>query len=175
VLTKYLTSKGRAEMAGTVSSDQARKLRAAIEERDAAIARLEQTISEQKAHIETLEHTLEQARFRTKIVEQSYSTQLREARERAVAAEQSITDLRSRIEELEADHKELDRELAGARARRESFGPDAASVDEFLESSSMPQEQTRLHDSDDVVDESVDPQMLEEMLAPDVMFAGKSK
>jgi chromosome segregation ATPase len=175
VLTKYLTGKGRAETAGTVSSDHACRLSAAIEERDAAIARLEQTISEQKAHIETLEHALEQAKFRTKIVEQSYSTQLREAREHAAAAEQSATDQQTRIDELEADHEELKREFAGARARLESFGPDAASIDEFLESFSMPQEQTRSHDPDDVVDESVDPQMLEEMLAPDVMFAGKGK
>ena len=120
-------------------------------------------------------HALEQEKFKIGILEQSYSTQLRDERERAAVAEQSIIDQQTRIEELEADHKDLTSELAGVRARLEPFGPDPASIDELLESSSIPQEQSCLHQSDETADESVDPEVPDEMLAPDAMFAGKSK
>jgi chromosome segregation ATPase len=170
-----MKGKGRAEPAGDPSTDEARKLRAAIEERDASIRRLEQTISEQKAEIATLEQALKQANFKAGILEQSYSTQLREAREHAVAAEQATADQQTRIEELEAHHQELNKELAEARARLDLFGPDASSIDELLGRLSIPEEQVSAHDSDLLVDEPGDPQTPEEMLAPDVMFAGKGK
>ncbi len=175
MLGKYLKGTGHANPASDVSSDEARELRAAIEERDAAIERLEQTISELTAQTGTLQRSLDDAEFKTGILKQSYSTQLCEARERAEAAEQSITDQQTRIEELEADHKALNRELAGARARLDSIYPDEASIDELLDSFSMRQARTRAPRSDDLVDEPADQELPEEMLAPDVMFAGKRK
>lgn len=187
MLTKFLIGKGLAEPASSVASDEEAKLRAEIEDRDAAIRRLEQTIAEQNAQISALEDALEQAKFQTGILEQSYSTQLRKARERAASAEKSIVDQGARTAELEVDVKKLNNELAEARAKLGSWTPDAASIDELLDGVSTPQKQTRLHDSDDMADnpdrsdvtddaeDPDDPWTSEDMLAPDVMFAGKSK
>jgi chromosome segregation ATPase len=176
VLSNLKTGKSRAERTRNDASDKVRRLGAAIEERDATIGRLEQTIAEQTVQIETLQQELDQANFQTGILEQSYSTQLSEARERAAAAEQSVDDQQTRIAELETDQRALDSELAGVRARLDTLGgSDAATIDELLAGCSSPEDQAPLIDPDDTVDEPVDPQSLEEMLAPDVMFAGKSK
>ena len=157
-------------------TEELRKLTAAIEERDATIATLERTLAEERAHIETLRDALERAKFQTRILEQSYSTQLGEARERAAAAEQAITQQQVRIAELEASHKRVDRELADVRARLDSLGPkDTASIDELLAAFSVPREQPRVRDSADEADTPTDAQLLEEMLAPEVMFAAKGK
>lgn len=176
MLTKRITGKSRTERNRDDASDKVCRLGAAIEERDAAIGRLEQTIAEQTAQIETLRQELDQASFQTGILEQSYSTQLSEARERAAAAEQSVDDQQTRIAELETDQRELNSELAGARARLDTLsGSDAATIDELLAGCSSQREQRPLVNPEDTVDEPVDRQTLDEMLAPDVMFAGKSK
>jgi predicted nucleic acid-binding Zn-ribbon protein len=152
-----------------------RNLNAAIEERDAVIGRHEETICEQQAHIESLRQALEQAKFKTGILERSYSTQLQEARERGVAAERSAGDQKLQIAELEASHKALTRELAEARSKLDLFGPEEASIDEMLTSFSTTREQPFRRDSEAQVDAPVDPQTLDEMLPPDVMLAGKKK
>jgi len=134
VLTKHSTDPGRAEPTGSLTSEDTPNLAAAIEERDVAIASLERTLTEQQAHVETLRDALERAKFQTRILEQSCSTQLGEARERAAVAEQSVADLQTRIAALEASHENLTKQLAEARAALDSFGPDAAPIDEMLAS-----------------------------------------
>ena len=175
MLTKILKNAVRTEPTGNASTDEACELSAAIAERDAAIERLEQTVSEQRAQIETLEQALEQAKFQTGVLERSYSTQLRDAREHAASVEQSITDTQTWIQDLEADHTELNKKLAEANAKLDLFGSDSASIDELLESSSMPEEPARPHGSDEMIDEPIERQTTEEMLAPEVMIANKGE
>jgi chromosome segregation ATPase len=174
-VTKHFTGKFRTGSAGSSASEEARDLTAAIEERDAAIASLERTLAEQQAHIETLRDAIERAKFQTRILEQSYSKQLGEARERADAAEHAVTELQSQSAELEKAHEQLTKELAEARASLDSFGREALSIDEMLASFEVPRDQPLAHDSGGEADAPMDPQAIEEMLAPDVMFAGKGK
>ena len=175
MLTRHITGRFRVDSTGSGESDRVRNLNAAIEERDAAIGRHEQTITEQQAHIETLQKSLEQAKFKTAILERSYSTQLKEARERGAAAERSAGDQKQQIAELEASHKALTKELAEARSKLDLFGPEEASIDEMLASFSTTREQPFRRDSEAQVDAPADPQTLDEMLPPDVMLAGKRK
>ncbi|MGD2167881.1 MAG: hypothetical protein PVF63_07205 [Gammaproteobacteria bacterium] len=175
MLSKHLTGRSRTAADLGRADDKTNDLAAAIADRDAAIGDLEQTISEQREEIAKLRAALEQADFRAETLERSYSTQLGEARDRAAAAEESASDRQTRISELEASHKVLSRELADARATLASFGSDAASIDELLESFSRPRERAVLHGTDGAIDAPVEPETLEELLAPDVMFAGKSK
>lgn len=175
MLTKYLKDKDHAEPAADESADEAGELRAAIEERDAAINRLEQTLADQIARIETLEQELEQAKFKTGILEQSYSTQLSDAREHAATIEKSMTDTQARNRELEAGYKELENKLAEANAKLDYFGPETESIDELLESSSVRDEQPNPQGSDEMIDAPIERETTEEMLAPDIMFAGTSE
>jgi chromosome segregation ATPase len=175
VLTKRFTGKGSAEPTRSLTSEETRDLAAAIEERDAAIACLEQTLTEQQTHIAMLRDALERAKFKTRILEQSYSTQLDEARKSAAAAERSAADQRARIAELEASHEAVTKELAEARAALDSSRPDAVSIDEMLASFAVPREPTLAHDLEGETDAPTDPQAIQEMLAPEVMFAGKGK
>jgi len=175
VFSTRIKGKAPAESAGNVSGDKTRELEAALKERDAAIDLLDQTISEQIAQIETLRQALEDAKFKSGILEQSYSTQLREARGRAAAAEQSLSDQQNLIQELESTRNELNKELSAARSRLDSFGRDEPSIDDLLESFTMSQETISPRRSDDLIDRSADPQTHEDMLAPDVMLAGKNK
>lgn len=175
MLTNFLKDRARTEPTGDASTDEACKLSAAIAERDAAIERLEQTISEQIVQIETLEQALEQAKFQAGVLEQSYSTQLRDAREHAATAERSMAETQTWIQDLEAGHTELNKKLAEANAKLDLFGSDSVSIDQLLESSSMPEEPARPHGSDEMIDEPIERQTTEEMLAPDVMIADKGK
>jgi chromosome segregation ATPase len=177
MLTKRFTGKGHAEEdARSLTSEEARNFTAAIEERDAAIAHLERTLTEQRAQVATLRDALERAQFKTRILEQSYSTQLAEARERAAAAERSAADQQTRITELEARHEELAQELAASRtsrASRESLEANAVSIDEMLASFTVPRERPLAFDSEGAADAPSDSQAIEEMLAPEVMFAAR--
>jgi chromosome segregation ATPase len=175
VLTKHLTGRFLTKPADDAVAKATRKLRAAIQERDAAIAQLEKRISEHETHVESLRLELEQSGFKAQTLEQSYSTQLAEARERARMAEESIIEQQTRIVELEADYKITRRKLDDAQARLDMFGPEAASIDEMLASFSIPRERPGMFDGEAPDDAPVEPQSLEEMLAPDVMFSAKQK
>ena len=168
-------ARSRNDSTRSPTGEEARDLAAALEARDAAIAELEQTLAKHEAKIASLRDALDQAQFKTRILDQSYSTQLGEARRRATAAERLVAEQQTRIAELDARHTELEKELAEARTTLESFGPEAASIDEMLASFAVPQDQPLAHDPAGEVDPPADPQALEEMIAPEVMFAGKGK
>lgn len=176
MLAKHLTGKFRIALQESVTRDSARRLEAEIKERNAAIERLEQTIAEQDAQIAALQQSLDQAQFQTGILEQSYGTQLDEARERADRAEQSVTEQREQLEELEADNKVLSRELDGVRARLDSILPqDTATVDELLAGLGSAGGRRPFSDPDDQVEAPADPKSHKEMLPADVMFAARRK
>ena len=150
-------------------------MRVALEERDAAIARLEQTLTEQQAHVAALQDALERAKFQARILEQSYSTQLGAAGKRAAASERLAADQRTRITELEACGEKLAKELAEARPVHEPLEREAESIDEMLASFAVARERPLLHDRDGVVDPPAVAQAVGEMLPPEVMFAAKGR
>jgi len=174
VLTKRFTGKGRAEHAAGLASEEVRQLNAALADRDAAIAGLEQTVAAQQAQIATLEAALERAKFQARIREQGHSTQLSAASERAVAAERLLADQQARLGELEASRDALARKLADVPRVREAPALDAVSIDEMLESFARPQEPSPRSEPDYEDDSPTGSFTIEEMLPPDVMFAGKT-
>ena len=175
MLTKHLTGKFRTKSSDDVAKDATRKLRAVLDERDATIRQLEQTIAEHESQMNSLRRDLEQADFRTQTLEQSYATQLGEARDRAETAECSVAEQQTRITELELGHKKLKRDLDDAKSRLDMFGPEAASIDEMLASFSIPKEKPTIPASETAAEEPLASHSNDEMLAPDVMFSGKRK
>jgi hypothetical protein len=173
VFTRHFTRGRGVEAAGSPTSEETARLSAEIEARDTTIAALERTLAEHEAQIATLTHALEQEAFRTRILEQSYATQLAEARERAASAERLDGEQRARIAELEKSHAALTRQLAEARPTRDPSGPDAVSIDELLASFAAPRARLRADDPDAVPAVPTDRDSAEEMLPPQVMLAGK--
>ena len=172
---QQLKGRTRPAPAFSIAGAKARKLSAVVAERDAALERLKETVTEQTSQIAELEKALADAKFQTGILEQSYAKQLSEARDRADCAEKCAYDRSERISELEAREKELSSELADAKSRLDLFGPEAGSIDEMLESFSKPKEQPHMDELTPEVDPDDDAKRLEEMLAPDLMFAAKRK
>lgn len=170
-----LKEKIRSVQAFSIAGAKARKLAAAIAERDAALKSLEETVAEQNTQIEELRKLLDEAKFQSGILEQSYAKQLAEARDRANNAEKSVDDSQSRISELEVSEKALRSELGDAKSRLDMFGPEAGSIDEMLESFSQPKDQPTRHEMAAEVDPVDDPQPVEEMLAPDLMLTANRK
>lgn len=174
MISKRLTRKWRRAVAGD-AADRSPELRAEIAERDAAIKSLEEKISEQNLRIEELSAALKDSEFKAGILEQSYAKQLTQARERAEAAEQSVTDQQDAVDELEKRAKSLSSELQDAKSRLDMFGPEAGSIDEMLESFSKPKEQSGIHRADDIVDAPFDSENTDELIAPELMLAAKRK
>jgi len=173
VFTKHLTGKVLSERGRGGNTAKLRQIGSELAERDAALGRLEQTISDQKHQIESLRQAVKQAEFQNGVLEQSYAKQLSEARDRAAAAEQAMADQEAQIADLEIDRKAINDKLADAQSRLDMFGTEAASIDEILDSLASPTETSVARKSNATVETPAPTN--EEMLAPDVMFAGKRK
>jgi hypothetical protein len=65
------------------------------------VARLERVLAEERERSASLLREVKELKFRTEILERSYAKQLEDARQRAVAAEQSLTEQRTRNAELD--------------------------------------------------------------------------
>lgn len=91
----------------------------APDERDATIERLERAVAEERQHAATLRKTVEELRFKTGILETSYTKQLEDARLRSETAERELADQQARIATLETAHEDAMRLLAEARAELE--------------------------------------------------------
>jgi hypothetical protein len=87
----------------------------ASDERDATIARLERAIADERKHSATLRATIEDLRFKTDILEKSYSKQLADTRLRCEAAERELAEKRARLAALDAG-EDTTRLLSEARA-----------------------------------------------------------
>lgn len=176
MLSKHLTGKFRAVAAASVAVDKTRRMRALIQARHSEIERLEQTITEQDAKIAGLKAELREAEFKAGVLEQSYATQLEEARSRAAAAEEALEAQHVHVAELESAHQTLTREFGHVKARLDSIFPDdGLTVDELLENFSTSARRSFAEDPDAQVDAPPDPRLLEEMLPVDVMFTRKRK
>ena len=92
---------------------------AAPDERDAVIERLERAIAQEREHSATLRRSLDELRFRTEILEKSYSKQLEDARQRGETAERELEEKKAELAALEAEHAEALRLLDQARGELE--------------------------------------------------------
>lgn len=96
----------------------------APDERDATIERLERAVAEERQHAATLRKTVEDLRFKTGILETSYTKQLEDARLRGETAVRELADQQAQMAALETAHEDALRLLAEARAELERV-PDA--------------------------------------------------
>ncbi|HEY8520017.1 MAG TPA: hypothetical protein VIN61_08060 [Gammaproteobacteria bacterium] len=87
----------------------------ALDERDAAIERLERALTEERQRSAALRETVEKLRFQAEVLEKSYSKQLADARERAQTAEERVAALEARIAALDTSTEDTVQALAEAR------------------------------------------------------------
>lgn len=173
MFTRHFTVRRSVEPSASPASEDASRLRAEVEARDATISELEAAVAAAQAQTAALQHALEQADFKTRVLEQSYATQLAEARARAAAAERLDRQQRARIAELEGSHAALTKQLAEARPPRSASGPDAVSIDELLASFAAPRARPLSYDADTAPSAPADAQAAEELLPAQVMLARK--
>lgn len=159
---------------------------AAPDERDLAIERLERTLAEEREHAATLRTLVEELRFKNEILEKSYSKQLADARERMAAAEQALSDRVARIAELEGECERATRSLSEARAALEQFsglghapGSRIETIEELMQDTSRmrrPPEAIRENGQLDLkIDADQQDGPSEDMLAPELLFAGRNR
>jgi DNA repair exonuclease SbcCD ATPase subunit len=89
---------------------------AAPDPRDATIERLEHEVAEEREHAATLRKTIEELRFKSEVLEKSYSKQLEDARQRSETSERELEDQKARIAELDGSDQDAMRLLSEARA-----------------------------------------------------------
>jgi TolA-binding protein len=129
---KQLFDRLRAKVAKTDRGDTD-----GADERDETIARLEREIEAELDNAVGLRKTIDEQQFRIEVLEQSYSKQLDDARDRAERAESALEAEKTRAAELEtlrdtltverdAAQRDLKR-MTGRERASVTFGPPAAS------------------------------------------------
>lgn len=87
--------------------------------RDSRIEQLERELSEEQENAAQLRRTVDELNFKIEILEKSYSTQLKDARERAEKAEQALADHKSRLGELDGNQQQAAKSLADLKVALE--------------------------------------------------------
>jgi hypothetical protein len=171
----------------------------APDERDATIQRLERTVAEERQHAATLRETVEGLRFQAEILEKSYAKQLTDARTRSDAAERALADERARLTAFGTGGEDTMRLLTEARAeletitaerdrlrqhvaQRDGVAPHALgheesaslTINELMRTSSVMFERAPAGESQVQAQVAADQESPVEMLAPELVFTGKS-
>ncbi len=87
-----------------------------VDERDAAIARLERTIAEERQNSANLREANDALKFKLEILEKSYATQLADARKKMESAVKDLAGHQARLAELGTGGEDTLRLLAETRA-----------------------------------------------------------
>lgn len=149
------------------SNDTASAAQSISDERDAQVERLERAVAEERERSAALRTTIEELRFKTDILERSYSKQLADARQRGEAAERESADLRARLAELEAAHEDVKRQLTESASRDGS-----RTINELIgDAVWVPERRPAGYEEETVRAPEETP--AEEMIAPDLIFTNE--
>jgi ribosomal protein S11 len=108
------------EPTAPAQSAEASAAKALLDERNAAIKRLEAALAEEKQSTAALREDADNLRFKAEILEKSYAKQLADARQKSAAAEAILADHHAKIASFGADREETIRLLQQARAELEA-------------------------------------------------------
>lgn len=100
-------------------SAEANAAKALLEERNAAIKRLETALAEERQNATLLREASDQLRFKADVLEKSYAKQLADARLKTAAAEKALADHQAKIAAFGEGREETMRLLTEARAELE--------------------------------------------------------
>lgn len=103
-----------------VPSAEASAAKAALEERNATIKRLEAALAEEKENSTALREAADNLRFKAEILEKSYAKQLADARQKSVLAATTLAEHHAKIAAFGADREDTIRLLQEARAELEA-------------------------------------------------------
>ena len=101
-------------------SAEASAAKAALDERDATIKRLEAALAEEKQTAVELREAADNLRFKSEILEKSYAKQLADARQKSAAAAATLADHHAKIAAFGADREDTIRLLQEARTELEA-------------------------------------------------------
>jgi len=87
--------------------------------RDAKIERLERELAEEQEHTAKLRGNVDELHFQIERLEKSYSTQLQDARQRAVQAEQGLAEQQARLGEIDGAKQTTAQSLSEVKAELE--------------------------------------------------------
>lgn len=175
----------------------------AVDERDAAIARLERALAEERDGATKLRATIEGQRFQLQVLEKGYSKQLADARQKLEKAEQELNEHKTRAATLgtggedtlkllgetraelaraNADREQLRTQLAarsaGQAVPRFRHDPEAVAdgtINQLMSASDWVRERKAAADGHLHAQVQAEPEAPVEMIAPELVFTRSKK